>query len=239
LASSSLDPLSPLPAEARQFAEYRVLSGWAVWSLVLGVLSPLALVNAVLWTLPLAGMACAVVALQATGQEGVSGRRLAWFGLVASIFFFCAATTQFLASDRFRLRKAQHLAELWIDLVQEGRLNEAHQWTLSSELRVERLELLSAFYAENAEQDQKRKEYFRKAGLRELAEWGTSAQVDCISAKRTQADPSNQTFEFDYHVSQNTQAVRLSLRVIRRRYADIRLVTWRIELVDQEDDPGV
>ncbi len=71
-----------------QVAEYRSISGWAVAGLIIGLLSPLALVDPLLWAVPIvAGMVC----VRAFGQikqkaPAMIGRKAALVGLWLAVF---------------------------------------------------------------------------------------------------------------------------------------------------------
>jgi hypothetical protein len=227
-----------LPAEARQLGTYQALSGTALAGGLLGLLSPLALVNAVLWSVPLAGIGCSLIALRQTRDRQVSGRGIAIFGLLMCAFFFACAATKFISSQRFRMQHAQQLADLWVELVRAGRLSEAHQWTILAGQRVERWDLVDAYYRENPDRDKERKKLFHSPGLRELAEWGSDCQVRMVNAVQVRNDSTHHEYHFDYQVVRDAQVVPIRLAAVRRRYTDIGMVTWNIDFVRDEPEPS-
>jgi hypothetical protein len=112
-------------------AAYRRISGAAVAGLILGLLSPAALVDTIVWCIPVLGIAVSMYALvQIRRNAGeLSGRKAALWGLWLSLCFAAAAPADLLYY-RYRIcREADQFTMLWFDLLAEGRPERAYQLT--------------------------------------------------------------------------------------------------------------
>lgn len=112
--------------------DYRTVSRTAVFALVLGLLSPLALVHPLSWAIPWAGMLVAWQALHRIAQPNsmISGRTIALIGLFLTVLFGAWAPARHLTERKLLTGQAQQFAETWLDLVRDGSLQEAHRWML-------------------------------------------------------------------------------------------------------------
>ena len=82
-----------------RIAEYRAVSSSAVAGLILGLLSPAAAIDPVLWAVPIAGIIFSSLSLRRIAQNAPAliGRKAAIVGLILSIFFGSAAVTDWCA----------------------------------------------------------------------------------------------------------------------------------------------
>ncbi len=113
-----------------ELAEYRAVNPMAVVGLLLGLGAPLAMVNPLLWIVPMLGVVICGVALWAIGAEGGRwiGRKAAVVGLVLSIVFGLAGPTELFTSDLWIGREARMFGALWFDLLRDGEVHKAHQF---------------------------------------------------------------------------------------------------------------
>ncbi|NOY41814.1 MAG: hypothetical protein GXP26_08265 [Planctomycetes bacterium] len=81
---------------ADELGQYRAMSSSAVLALLLGLVSPIAFFAPVLTIVPLLAGGMALIALSKTGNpdNGLSGARLAYVGLVLAITFGVASCTR-------------------------------------------------------------------------------------------------------------------------------------------------
>jgi hypothetical protein len=132
-------------------AEYRTLSGAAVGGLLIGLLSPAALVDPIAWFIPPAGIAVSLYALLRIRQNpsALTGRKAALWGLFLSLCFAAAAPSDW-CYYRYRVREEakQHVA-LWFDLLAEGRPERAFQLTLDPKNRQPLDDRLWEYYRNN------------------------------------------------------------------------------------------
>jgi hypothetical protein len=120
------------PSDA-EFAEYRSISGWAVAGLIIGLLSPLALADPLLWATPvIAGIVC-IQAFRHIRQNAPAmiGRKAAWAGLCLAALSLSATTSDWFYY-RWRISdEARQVAMYWFELLAKNRPEFAFQLTLS------------------------------------------------------------------------------------------------------------
>jgi hypothetical protein len=129
-------------------AGYRTLSISAVGGLIFGLLSPLALLDPLLWSIPLIGVLLCVWALYQVRREDsvLAGGAAARWGLALSLIFVAAGPANWLVYWRRIDGEARKFAELWFDLLAKGQPEKAYQLTLSPETRQPLDEGLWEFY---------------------------------------------------------------------------------------------
>jgi len=121
-----------------ELAAYRAFSGLALAALVCGLLAALALVDPLLWALPVAGAALGWMALRRIKKQwpALSGRSLAWLGLVLSLVFLVAAPTQWLVY-RWQVRaEAREFADMYFKYLAKGEPQKAFQLALAPQQRL-------------------------------------------------------------------------------------------------------
>lgn len=120
-------------AEQGDLTRYRTVSHAAVASLVLGLLSILALLQPLLWFLPAAAAIASIVALRSisANETALIGRKAALAGLALALLV-SAWGVSYAASRRIILyNQARRYTDRWFELVQAGKLYQAHQLTLT------------------------------------------------------------------------------------------------------------
>ncbi|MCA9247267.1 MAG: DUF4190 domain-containing protein [Planctomycetales bacterium] len=178
---SSLEPASQAMhvAPEETLAEYKTLSVPAVIALILGLLSPIAWIGPVLWIVPGAGIALAVLALRSIARRPASltGRKTAIVGLALSLLFG-SATLSRAASRTWWLRsEARQVAAQWIDLLATDQPARAHRWTLPPEKRPVDDDSLWTFYQTTADAQESLREFVAQRPIRYLLAHGDQVQV--------------------------------------------------------------
>jgi len=110
-------------------AAYRMLSGRAVVCLVFGLLSPLAMVDPMLWPIPCVGVMFGWMALRQIRKNApeMAGRNVALAGLAVSILFLAAAPAHWQAHRRLLCKEARHFARLWFAYLAQNEPHKAYQ----------------------------------------------------------------------------------------------------------------
>jgi hypothetical protein len=113
-------------------AAYRPLSRMAIVGLLTGLASFLALAHPVLWVVPpLAGLFCWWGLRNIRVSDGaLIGRSAAIAGIMLAMFFAAAAISNFSLRRAVTRQQAEAMADKWIQLVEAGALQHAHQWVL-------------------------------------------------------------------------------------------------------------
>jgi hypothetical protein len=119
------------PAD-EQIAAYRPVSAWAIVSLLIGLVSPLALVDPSLWAAPvIAGVVCLLAFRQIKkNAPDMIGRKAALVGLWLAVLSLTAACSDWLYFRGCVRREAQQAAMFWFELLAKDRPELAFQLTL-------------------------------------------------------------------------------------------------------------
>ncbi len=113
--------------DADELVSYRSLSNLAILAMLIGLLSPLALVVPLFIVIPLAGAAVALLAYSniRAHAESLSGLTLAKIALFLSVFCLVAAPVKSLVRTQLYQRQADQAARQWLNTLAEGDLSEA------------------------------------------------------------------------------------------------------------------
>jgi len=106
---------------------YRPVSRLAVAAVLLGVLSSLALTTPLLWIVPLAGTALALVGLADVTKSGAekAGRAAALVGLALSVGFGTQAVAASVVSRWIIQSRSRAVVHAWLDALGESRFADA------------------------------------------------------------------------------------------------------------------
>jgi hypothetical protein len=115
-------------------ADYRTISVLALVSLVLGLTAPLCLMAPLLFALPIAGVALALLAIRriAVSDGALIGRAAAMIGLALSIASMTAAYTHTTLVQELLSWQSRAVALEWIALLQAGKTEQAFEQTVAS-----------------------------------------------------------------------------------------------------------
>ncbi|QEG36497.1 hypothetical protein [Bythopirellula goksoeyrii] len=113
--------------DADELISYRSLSSLAILALVLGLLSPLALMVPLFLVLPMMGIAVALLACVSirSHAETLSGMNIAKLALFLSVFCLVAAPVKTLVRSQLFQRQADQAARQWLDTIVEGNISGA------------------------------------------------------------------------------------------------------------------
>jgi hypothetical protein len=159
-------------SEEPQVEDYRPLSGLAVTSFVLGLGSILAVISSYLVVLPPVAGLLAILALRqirASGEE-LSGRRLANAALVLACFFGAWGVVQHFGRPWVISSQARRFCDGWLQLVVDGNVLEAYQWTMPPENRLASSVPLGPFYEVHTAAKKALDDYFKMLPFRLDAE---------------------------------------------------------------------
>jgi hypothetical protein len=162
-----------------QLAQYQGLSAAAVVGLILGLLAPLAVMDPVLWAVPLLGILVNGWALwRIAGRSPMLvGRRAALAGLILSTLLAAAAITDWLAHRCLLRREARQFAGQWFDLLAQGQPQKAYQLVLSPKYRRPFDDKLWDFYRESTHWRAELENYVSQPLVRTLLTLGQKARL--------------------------------------------------------------
>lgn len=115
-------------AEA-ELTGYRSVSATAVFSLIAGLFSVLALLNTMLWFIPIVGTLIGIFSLIRLRwrSDQLSGYTIAVIGFLLSLFFLALAPAQHFSSRSIIEKRSIEYSEQWLRTVLNGELEKAHQ----------------------------------------------------------------------------------------------------------------
>lgn len=158
-----------------QVAAYRSVTPWAVVSLLLGLASPLALVQVTLWCVPALAIATGLAAIRSIRKNPaeIIGGKLALTGIGLALFFGAWAPARLLHTANLVASEARAYSQVWLELVREGDLQRAHQQTLNAGERIFDAARLDEYYQNNADAYESFQKFVSKepmASLRKMRE---------------------------------------------------------------------
>lgn len=116
---------------------YRPLSRAALWGLIVGLASPVALASPVFWIVPIVAITLSVWALLAirNSDKLVSGHLAALMGIFLGATFLFAGPARIIAHGELVRREARQTIESWLHLLLAEKKLEAFQWTSEPAVR--------------------------------------------------------------------------------------------------------
>ena len=135
-----------------ELAAYRALAGQAVLGLIFGLLAPLALVDPMLWSIPVVGVflsGWAIRRIKNAPRRWPAGR---WplAGLTLSLLFLAAVPADWFAYRRMVRNEARQFSALWFKYLTHDDPQKAHQLTLAPQSRQPLDDRLWDFYRNGA-----------------------------------------------------------------------------------------
>jgi hypothetical protein len=231
--------------EDREVAEYRSVSGAAVVALILGILSPAAFVDPVVWGIPIAGALTGAFALFRIRRNPTTlvGRKAALVGLWLSVCFAIAAPT-----ERFYYRyciraEAKQYAALWFELLADGRPERAFQLTVDPKNRQPLDDRLDEHYRKDPKQRKMLAQMVAPApkgekpsAVRTLLALGKSAETRYVDTVSQISEEGMEILQLRYAVtyadeSGQKKTFLLLVALVRRAVGDAP-ATWTIRGCD-------
>ena len=213
--------------------QYRAIAPSAVAALVLGLASPLALIHPLLWIIPpLAAGLAAWALVQIAINRGLTGRSAALIGLMLALVFGSAAPARVLSRRWMLYHQARPVAAKWLELVRQGELEHAHQWTLSFRRRLSPGSPLKTFYANNANSQEELEKFFSSPPLQHFIETAPQARVQFAgNANQTSDDTADYIAQhFSVTCDENGRQSNYRIRTMVQRSLDRRTgrPTWQV-----------
>jgi hypothetical protein len=216
--------VAPVRADEKPVAEYHSIAPLAIGSVGLGIAAALILTTPLLAPIPIGGIVVAVAALLSIRRSSgaLIGAPLAIAGLVLSTFFLGWGLAQHLGRQTILEQRAREMADVFLDLLQQGRLREAHQFRQSPALRITAPEALAEHYEKNKEAASELQSFSLSTGVRDLVTHGKAADVRFEAVSSATHDGPTDTLILRYSYAPTSDASeRKPLWVhITRRYDD-------------------
>lgn len=234
---------APIESHADADFEYQSVEPWAIVCLLLGLLSPLAMIAPVIWIVPLLGLVAGGVALARIRREQErSGRALALIGVALSMLFIIAPTAR-LASAFILLRNQPlPIVNKFFEYLREGHPEKAVTLGWTPDYRAGLGDDLWLFFRSDAEAKRDLRRFTSQPPVRLLLSLGKDAQVRHYSTTRLGVSGNVAQVEYWYAVTfvdddekKKTFFVRLLME--RKPTADPDLYPWRVKDFDGGHGP--
>lgn len=162
-----------------ELAVYRALSGQAVLGLIFGLLAPLAMIDPMLWAIPIVGAIFSWRALRRikNNSPALVGRKMALIGLTLSLLFLAAAPADLVVYRRMVCDEARQFSALWFKYLTQDEPHKAHQLTVSPESRQPLDGHLWDFYRTESRLRRALRGYVEVPLIRTMLALGPRAQV--------------------------------------------------------------
>jgi hypothetical protein len=249
-------PVEMDPAyDAPILASYRPFSRAAIFAVPLALASTLALISPVLWIVPIVAVLFSAIALRATcfGEQPLLGKKAAIVGLILSCFLLGYAPAQYLTSRSILCGQAASYANKWLDLVQSGRLAEAHQLHLMYYERVAPNTDLEKYYdkrfpdSDSLMRKQMQvtdpysdlKDYFKTAPLKDIVEAAKNGQYQLEDASVLDDEEKSTLIELHYRytfLKQGNKTIPVQIRM-RRALLPTGSKHWNVESITSSGSP--
>ena len=188
--------------ESEEFIEggSRRLTIWAVAASLMGVVASLALVSPLLWVVPLVAVVFGLIALKAIrdSEDSLAGGKLAMAGIGMAVVFLSWSMTSYWMRGRLLYAQAQVIADDWLDLVKNRRLEEAHQ--------------LRKNYVDRVAPNMPLAQHYRESNAREMLAGFTREPV--VEKIALLGDDARLTFQANVYMTNE----RINLDAITLRY---------------------
>jgi hypothetical protein len=248
-----------VPDPEAEHPRYRTVSRLAMVSLVLAILSSLALLRPLLWIVPFTAAALAVCALASISRRSseLSGRTVALLALAIALMIGVWAPTRHLGRERYLTRQAAQYSRQWLELLHEGRLYDAHQHHLPLKDRAKAGTSLEEEYEKRDTQQEAAArrgpggmylevkpgdaydEFFDQPIPQRLAELGARARYEFLGIdgvnrdEREKADTVQARYRVDYEEDSQPHSFQIRVVVVRELQPESNEGHWFIAGVSE------
>jgi hypothetical protein len=193
----------------------------AIVTLVLGLLSFVALFKTTLWIFPFVTIVLGGVSVFSLARNPEKiGRKAALLGIVLAVFFGSWAASRYFSRQQWLCGQARQNADAWLELIQENKLHEAHQLHLHPHERDDYVGKRASSTEEQPESDYD--SFYGSSPLREFVKVAPEATVEFVRVEDYVPNGITgltDTFVLRYvaRYEEAGQPQELALRIVMRR----------------------
>ena len=175
---------------SEQGLEYRSISRLAMFSLLLGLVCPLALVHPLAWAIPCITIPISWAALRRIShpQAMLTGKTAAVLGMLIAVLFLAWAPVRHIIHIQLYTNQAKQFSDTWLELVRENHIQEAHRWMLPFHRRMSEM-TTQQFYETNVDLQEDLKSEFTEEPANLLASQSNSS-IRFLGVEAMQKIPS-------------------------------------------------
>jgi hypothetical protein len=158
--------------------DYRTVEPWAIVTVVLGAVSVAALLDPILWLVPLLGLGAGIVALSRLhGDTNRTGRPAALAGLALSIVFGIAPVAQMATTWILLSRQAREVSGQFLEFLREQSPEKAMMLRFAPDQRRPFDDLLWTFYKNDNEAKQNLQTFVEHPLVKALLLLGEKSEI--------------------------------------------------------------
>jgi hypothetical protein len=195
-----------LPTAVDEFDEpevpYRSVDAWAVWGLILGLLSIAALAGGVMWLVALVSVGVNLIALRRIKNDASrSGRGAALMGLGLSVMFAVTPWAQAGANQVVLARQGREVTEQFLEYLRERSPEKALQLRFAPDRRQPIDETLWTYFRNDADSRNALLKFVELPAIRTLLALGPRAEYRFYKTSSVVSDGSRGLAHYYYTVT--------------------------------------
>ena len=193
----------------------------APFSLLVGLLSPLALADPLWWFVPVIGVISSVVAFRCvdSSHRRLIHRLLPACGLTISLLFGTWGPARQISRNAQVSTQAEDFCRQWIRMIQAGRLQEAHQMCMPPHTRATDSRLMIDMYKSQDKLEKLYRDFVQEPFVKDINELGEAAELSAGELVEMRMVDNNDeiTLNFTLTGAKGTLPVVLRLNIMIRR----------------------
>ncbi len=235
MEASGRGSLSELPESE---LEYLSVEPWAVMGLLLGVLSPVALLGGVWWLVPLTGIVVSLIALGRMHSEaGRSGRIVALAGLCLALAFGIAPGAKWISAQWLLKYQARPLADQFMEYLRQDHPEKALMLRVVPDFRLPLDDDEGLWVAARNDRDNRAEmqRFVQDPVIRTLLALGERSQVRFYRASNVVTEGPRALVEYQYTVTfddEDGKKKTFLVGLLLERWPDVKndsITPWRVK----------
>lgn len=215
--------------------EYRAVEPWSIFALLLGLASPLALIDPLLSLVPALGLLSAMMALARMGGDRLRpGRWMALVGLGLSAFFVMVPIARYTSANWLLARQARPVADQFLAFLRERSPEKAVLLEMVPDQRPPADDGLWTFFRNDPESQSQLRAFVERPPIRMLLALGDRADIQFYRVNGVAAGSSRALADYWYTVTftdeqDRKKTIVLGLLLQRDPVRDESLNPWRVK----------
>ena len=170
-------PIESLDPHGEPQLDYQPVERLAIVGLIVGLLSPIAMLAPVLWFVPILGLLTSLMALANIRREGRLGRTVALVGLALSTLFIVVPVSRILSTQLLLARQARPVAEQFLEYLRQRSPQKAIMLNRAPDYRRPLDEGLWLFFRADDDARSELQQFVTRPPVRMLLALGERARV--------------------------------------------------------------
>ena len=177
--------------DEEQIGAYKRVNFMAIFALLLGIASFVAIQSPFLWVVPIITLFFAIPALMMSRREDMNGGIPSWLAIALALFFLAFGVCEYCFNRSVLYSEAYTITNDWLKLVVAGEERIAHQGMMSITARQSSNKSVDEYYDLDEEGAAELKKRFSVKPLSDLLGVGEDAKIELVK---------NVTIQFDHPV---------------------------------------